>query len=110
MSAPARRSNLAGSAAVAGAANEAIAASAHANAAARRSIIAAHGPVARAAGPDVVEADTMVMALPFVMALVAALFAYAGLRKPALALAALTVVVQVWWLLYHATSDLSIVL
>ena len=52
----------------------------------------------------------MVMVLPFVMALVAALFAYAGFRKPALAHAALTAVVQVWWLLYHATSDLSIVL
>ncbi|MCC7215970.1 MAG: hypothetical protein IT517_04305 [Burkholderiales bacterium] len=50
------------------------------------------------------------MALPFVMALAAALLAYAGRRMPALVLAALTAVVQVWWLLYHATSDLSIVL
>ena len=52
----------------------------------------------------------MVMALPFVMALVAALLAYFGRRRASLALAALTVVVPVWWLLYHATSDLSIVL
>ncbi len=52
----------------------------------------------------------MIMVLPFAMAFVAALLAYFGRRKPALALAALTVAVQVWWLLYHATSDLSIVL
>ncbi|MFO1317775.1 MAG: DUF5993 family protein [Burkholderiales bacterium] len=50
------------------------------------------------------------MALPFVMALAAALLAYYGRRRPALALAVLTVVVQVWWLVYHATSDLSIAL
>ncbi len=50
----------------------------------------------------------MVMVLPFVMALVAAALAWAGRRGPALGLALATIVVQVWWLAYHATDTLNI--
>ncbi len=50
----------------------------------------------------------MVMVLPFALALVAALLAMAGLRKAALGFGAVTVVVQVAWLLYHATDRLAV--
>lgn len=52
----------------------------------------------------------MVMVLPFVLGLVAALFALAGRRNAALGVGAVTVVVQVWWLYYHATDKLAITL
>lgn len=50
----------------------------------------------------------MIMALPFVLGVVAAVLAYAGSRKAALGTALLTVAVQVWWLFYHATDRLAI--
>ena len=51
---------------------------------------------------------TVVMVLPFILGLLAALCALARKRNAAVALALLTVVVQVWWLLYHATDRLAI--
>jgi hypothetical protein len=48
------------------------------------------------------------MALPFVLGLLAAVLAYFGRRNSALVAGAVTVVVQVWWLVYHATDKLSI--
>jgi uncharacterized membrane protein YtjA (UPF0391 family) len=50
----------------------------------------------------------MVMVLPFVIALLAAAFAWTGRRGAALGLALSTIVVQVWWLAYHATDSLNI--
>jgi Family of unknown function (DUF5993) len=50
----------------------------------------------------------MVMVLPFVLGLVAAVMAYAGARGAALATGLLTVGIQVWWLFYHATDRLAI--
>jgi hypothetical protein len=52
----------------------------------------------------------MFMVLPFVLALVAAVLAFMERRNAALAFAFVTVIVQVWWLLYHATDRLAIVL
>lgn len=52
----------------------------------------------------------MVMVLPFVLALVAALLAMAGQRKAALGLGVVTVIVQVAWLVYHATDKLAVAL
>jgi len=51
---------------------------------------------------------TVVMVLPFILGLVAALCAYARQRNAALVVALATVVVQVWWLVYHATDKLAI--
>jgi hypothetical protein len=50
----------------------------------------------------------MVMVLPFVLGLLAAVLAYAGARKAAIATGLVTVGVQVWWLFYHATDKLAI--
>jgi len=50
----------------------------------------------------------MVMVLPFAMGLLAALLACYGRARGALILGLATVVVQVWWLVYHATSALQI--
>src|SRR3954451_7587915 len=50
----------------------------------------------------------MVMVLPFALAFVAALLAVARQRNAAIAVALVTVVVQVWWLFYHATDKLAI--
>ena len=50
----------------------------------------------------------MIMVLPFVLGLAAAWLAYAGRRNAALWIALVTVVVQVWWLFYHATDKLAI--
>lgn len=50
----------------------------------------------------------MVMVLPFVLGLAAALCAFARRRNLALGFALVTVVVQVWWLVYHATDALAI--
>lgn len=50
----------------------------------------------------------MVMVLPFILGFLAALCAYARKRNAALALALITVAVQVWWLLYHATDTLAV--
>jgi hypothetical protein len=50
----------------------------------------------------------MVMVLPFVMGLIAALLACYGRAKAALTLGLATVAVQVWWLIYHATDSLRI--
>ncbi len=52
----------------------------------------------------------MVMVLPFVLGLVAALLAWYGRPNAALTVGAATVAVQVWWLVYHATDKLSIAL
>jgi hypothetical protein len=52
----------------------------------------------------------MVMVLPFVMALLAAVLAWFGRARLALTLGLATVVVQVWWLVYHATDALKITL
>ena len=52
----------------------------------------------------------MVMVLPFVLGLVAALFAMSGRRNAALWVCLVTVVVQVWWLFHHATDKLAITL
>jgi hypothetical protein len=59
---------------------------------------------------NIAEAFTMVMVLPFVLGLVAALAALAGRRRLALGLGLVTVFVQVWWLLYHATDKLAVTL
>ncbi len=50
----------------------------------------------------------MVMVLPFVMGLLAGLLAYLGWRRAAVGLCLATVVVQVWWLFYHATGKLGL--
>ena len=50
----------------------------------------------------------MIMALPFALALIAALLAVAGRRNGALGFGLVTVVVQVWWLIYHATDKLAV--
>jgi len=50
------------------------------------------------------------MVLPFVLALVAALLAMRRRRNAALGVGIVTVVVQVWWLVHHATDKLAIVL
>jgi hypothetical protein len=50
----------------------------------------------------------MVMVWPFVLGLVAAVLAFAGARRAALAVGLATVAVQVWWLFYHATDKLAI--
>ena len=50
----------------------------------------------------------MVMVLPFVLGFVAAIMAYAGARRAALATGLLTVGIQIWWLFYHATDKLAI--
>ncbi len=55
-------------------------------------------------------ADSMVMALPFLLGFAAAIFAWFGRRNTALVIAVLTVAIQVWWLVYHATDTLSIAL
>lgn len=52
----------------------------------------------------------MVMVLPFVLGLVAALAALAGRSRLALGLGLVTVFVQVWWLVYHATDKLAVTL
>jgi hypothetical protein len=46
----------------------------------------------------------MVMVLPVSAGLVAALLAVGG-RNAALGLGLITVLVQVWWLIYHATDS-----
>ena len=48
------------------------------------------------------------MVLPFVLGFVAAVLAYFGARRAALATGLATVAVQVWWLFYHATDKLAI--
>jgi hypothetical protein len=50
----------------------------------------------------------MVMVLPFAMTLVAAVLACLGRASPALWLGLATIVLQVWWLIYHATDALKI--
>jgi hypothetical protein len=50
----------------------------------------------------------MVMVLPFAMTLVAAVLACLGRARPALWLGLATIVLQVWWLIYHATDALKI--
>lgn len=50
----------------------------------------------------------MVMVLPFLLGLVAALLAVGGRRNAALGVGLITVVVQVWWLIYHATDKLAV--
>jgi hypothetical protein len=50
----------------------------------------------------------MVMVLPFVLGLAAAALAFAGRRNAAIGMGLVTVVVQVWWLFYHATDKLAI--
>lgn len=50
----------------------------------------------------------MVMVLPFATGFIAALLAFTGRRHAALALGLATVVIQVWWLFYHATDALAI--
>ena len=50
----------------------------------------------------------MVMVLPFLLGLVAALLAVGGRRNAALGLGLITVVIQAWWLMYHATDKLAV--
>jgi Family of unknown function (DUF5993) len=50
----------------------------------------------------------MVMMLPFAMALIAAVLACLGRARTALGLGMATIVIQVWWLIYHATDALKI--
>ena len=50
----------------------------------------------------------MIMVLPFLLGFVAAWLAFARQRNAALGVGLLTVVVQVWWLFYHATDKLAI--
>ena len=50
----------------------------------------------------------MIMALPFVLGLVTALLAVGGRRNAALGFGVVTVVIQVWWLVYHATDTLAV--
>ena len=52
----------------------------------------------------------MVMVLPFVLGFVSALFAMSGRRNAALGLGLVTVAIQIWWLIYHATDHLQIAL
>lgn len=52
----------------------------------------------------------MVMVLPFVMGLLATLLALSGYRTGAMRLGLATVVVQVCWLVYHATDKLAVTL
>lgn len=52
----------------------------------------------------------MVMVLPFVMGLLAALLAMSGYRTGAMRVGLATVLVQAWWLVYHATDKLAVTL
>lgn len=52
----------------------------------------------------------VVMVLPFVMALLAAVLACLGRARLALAFGLATVIIQMWWLIYHATDALKIAL
>jgi hypothetical protein len=56
------------------------------------------------------EETTMIMVLPFVMGLIAALFAFRGYVYAALGTGLATVLIQVWWLIYHSTDHLAITL
>jgi hypothetical protein len=51
-----------------------------------------------------------VMVLPFVMGLLAALLAMSGYRTGAMRMGLATVLVQAWWLVYHATDKLAVTL
>jgi hypothetical protein len=50
----------------------------------------------------------MVMVLPFILALLAGVCALARKRQAAVGFALVTIVVQVWWLVYHATDRLAV--
>lgn len=50
----------------------------------------------------------MVMVLPFALGFIAALLAASGRRNAALGLGLVTVFIQVWWLVYHATDKLAV--
>ncbi len=52
----------------------------------------------------------MVMVLPFVLGLLVAVLALMRQRNAAIAVALLAVVIQVWWLMHHATDRLAITL
>ena len=52
----------------------------------------------------------MIMLLPFVMGLIAAVLAFRGHAHAAFGMGIATVLIQVWWLIYHSTDTLSIVL
>jgi hypothetical protein len=71
-----------------------------------RAACSARGPERCAQGK--VGVRTVVMVLPFILGFAAALCAFWRKRNAALALALVTVVVQVWWLVYHATDKLAI--
>jgi hypothetical protein len=59
-------------------------------------------------GPAVEGGFTVIMVLPFILALLAGLCALARQRNAALVLSLATVAVQVWWLVYHATDKLAV--
>ena len=65
--------------------------------------------VPASAGPQT-EEGAVVMVLPFVMGLLAALLAMSGYRNGAMRVGLATVLVQVWWLIYHATDKLAVTL
>lgn len=52
----------------------------------------------------------MIMVLPFAMGLIAAVLAFRGHAHFAFGIGVATVLIQVWWLIYHSTDKLSIVL
>ncbi len=52
----------------------------------------------------------MIMVLPFVMGLIAVLLAFRGHARAALGMGFATVLIQVWWLIYHSTDQLAIAL
>ena len=52
----------------------------------------------------------MIMVLPFVMGLVAAMLAFRGHAHAAFGIGLATLLIQVWWLIYHSTDKLGIAL
>lgn len=50
----------------------------------------------------------MMMVLPFLLGLLAAVFALMRQRNAAITVALVAVAIQIWWLLYHATDRLTV--
>jgi len=73
-------------------------------------MIATHAVSRKCRHSAIEEEAPVVMVLPFVLGLLATLLALSGYRTGAMRVGLATVVVQVWWLLYHATDKLAVTL
>ena len=73
-------------------------------------MIAIHAESGKCRRAAIEEEGPMVMVLPFVLGLLATLLALSGYRTGAMRVGLATVVVQVAWLVYHATDKLAVTL